>query len=244
MSASGRALTGALAAAYALFWAGGLVSYTVLGEPPAGSRWAAPVFLFLAAGLALVAAPARARPALIAGGLWGLAAEAAGLRLGVPFGHYAYTRALGPAVLGVPWAIGCAWLVLLGYVSDRMARTGLTGRVRAPVAAGWMVALDLLIDPAAAGPLGFWQWRDPGAYYGIPALNFAGWFLVSLVYFLIFPCRAGTRRWAGWPGLSLVVFFTVIAFARGLPLAGLAGILLTALHFAADTFPAPGLRRS
>ncbi len=242
MRASGPVLTFALIGAYALFWAGGLVSYVALDGPPAGSEWAAPVFLFLAAGLALRLAPATARPALMMGGLWGLAAEAAGLRLGVPFGHYSYTAALGPAVLGVPWAIGCAWLTLLAYVSERTGSLGLTGQGWAPLAAAWMVGLDLLIDPLAAGPLGFWRWRDPGAYYGIPALNFAGWFLVSLPFFLAFSSRWQAPRGIGWLGLSLVAFFTVIAFARGLFLAGLVGLLLMCLHATADAVAARGKR--
>ncbi len=227
----------ALAAAYALFWAGGLVSYLLLDGPPAGSEWTAPAFLFLAAALALSLAPPRARLPLAAGGLWGLAAEAVGLRLGLPFGHYSYTGALGPSVLGAPWAIGCAWLVLLAYVSERMARAGLQGRRWAPVAAAWMVGLDLLIDPAAAGPLGFWRWRDPGAYYGIPALNFAGWFLVSLPFFLAFPRCIPSRKGIGVLGLSLVAFFTLIALASGLLLADLAGLALAGLHFAAELRP-------
>ncbi len=60
MRASGPVLSFALIGAYALFWAGGLVSYVALDGPPAGSEWAAPVFLFLAAGLALRLAPATA----------------------------------------------------------------------------------------------------------------------------------------------------------------------------------------
>ncbi|WP_374725880.1 carotenoid biosynthesis protein [Paenibacillus sp. P22] len=34
---------------------------------------------------------------------------------------------------------------------------------------------------------GFWHWQDGGAYYGIPAANFAGWFVVGALLSLLLP---------------------------------------------------------
>ena len=74
-----------------------------------------------------------------------------------------------------------------------------------------------------------------GAYYGIPASNFLGWFLVSAVIFIVL--RVAPGRWADnvWTrriGLSIVVFFTVIAAAYELWLAVAVGALLVCLDVA------------
>jgi lycopene beta-cyclase len=39
-------------------------------------------------------------------------------------------------------------------------------------------AWDLFLDPQMVG-WGFWVWEGTGAYFGIPLVNFLGWFLVS-----------------------------------------------------------------
>jgi Carotenoid biosynthesis protein len=59
--------------------------------------------------------------------------------------------------------------------------------------AAWMTAIDLLIDRLAAVALGYWRGAAPGAYYGIPARNFLGWFIVSLLIFAM--VRGGHRGW-------------------------------------------------
>jgi putative membrane protein len=38
----------------------------------------------------------------------------------------------------------------------------------------FLVALDLILDPGAVA-LGFWAWDDPGPWYGVPWINYAGW---------------------------------------------------------------------
>ncbi|HET8970310.1 MAG TPA: carotenoid biosynthesis protein, partial [Candidatus Nanopelagicales bacterium] len=42
----------------------------------------------------------------------GLAVEVLGVHTGLPFGEYAYTGRLGPAVLGVPVVIALAWAMM------------------------------------------------------------------------------------------------------------------------------------
>ena len=43
------------------------------------------------------------------------------------------------------------------------------------------VLLDLFVDPVAVA-VGYWVWRVPGTlYYGIPLLNFVGWFVLMLL---------------------------------------------------------------
>jgi len=39
-------------------------------------------------------------------------------------------------------------------------------------------AWDLFLDPQMVA-WGFWEWEQPGGYFGIPWVNFAGWFAAS-----------------------------------------------------------------
>ena len=94
-----------------------------------------------------------------------------------------------------------------------------------------------MIDPVAAGPLGYWSWVHAGAYYGIPASNFLGWFLVSAVIFIVLRLAPGhwtDNAWARRIGLSIIVFFSVIPASYGLWLAVAVGGLLVCLHAAAS----------
>jgi putative membrane protein len=100
-------------------------------------------------------------------------------------------------------------------------------------ASGWMTAIDLLIDPLAAGALHYWRWLEPGAYYGIPLENFLGWFAVSwLIFALLKLVSADVERpapGAAAIGLSMLLFFTCIALAQQQKLlAGIGGGLCLA----------------
>lgn len=223
----------ALWAGYALLWCGGVASYLLLGGPPAGSGWTAPAFLFICALLTLSLTPAGWRWPLAVAGLAGMAAEYAGLRWGVPFGTYAYTEVLAPSVLGVPVAIGCAWLVLFAYVRQMLAWFEVRAWLRVIVGAAWMTALDLVIDPLAAGPLGYWTWEEGGRYYGVAGGNFAGWFGVSVLLFLIFGRSPGKNRGVAMAGFSILLFFTLLAAGHRMAGPLLAGTILMGVHAAA-----------
>jgi uncharacterized membrane protein len=94
------------------------------------------------------------------------------------------------------------------------------------------VAIDLLIDPLAANKLGYWRWIDAGAYYGVPARYFLGWFVVSVMIFGIIRQRPQPDSWARLLGLSILLFFTIIAIAYQLALAAGAGLALSLVHLA------------
>ncbi len=198
-------------AAYGLLWCGGAISYLFWDGPPAGSGWTAPAFLFVAALLAFYLSSAGRRGQLALAAIIGMAAEFSGLMWGFPFGPYSYTGVLFPSVFGVPIAIGCAWLILFAYVQQMLARFAIPGWLRPVVGAFWLTALDLVIDPVAAGPLKFWIWPDGGFYYGIPASNFAGWLITGCILFLIFRHSPQTNMGLVYLGSSVLLFFTLIA---------------------------------
>ncbi len=218
-----------LAAVYAFLWAGGVFSYVALGGPPSGSEWAAPAFLVVAAGLVVLASDRSDRLALAGVALLGWLSELLGVHTGFPFGPYRYTAVLGPSVAGVPLVMTAAWVVVFAFAWQAAGGWRLPAWVRAAAGAAAVTSVDFVIDPLAAGPLGYWTWSAGGPYYGIPWSNFAGWFGVSLMLFAVVrrpPVPSATVRWTG---RSVIAFFAVIAAARGLwPVAALGALLAAA----------------
>lgn len=119
--------------------------------------------------------------ALLAAFTWGI--ELLGVISGLPYGEFAYGLELGPMLLGLvplglpvfyfPILLNSYLLALLFLRTSSLPRRfGLTLAV--------VLALDLILDPGAVA-LGFWAWTDPGAYYGVPAINYLGWLLSGSV---------------------------------------------------------------
>lgn len=211
-------------AVFALLWVGGVAS-AWLGVEREDAGTLASLFL-LTAGLVVLLGERTGRGVLLLAcvALLGFAVEAVGVRFGVPFGRYVYTGALQPQVLGVPVVMGPAWMVLVAFAQDAAGRLRLGGWRAVLFAALLTTATDLVIDPLAANRLGYWKWLDGGSYYGIPFVNFAGWFLTALV-----ACRIkGAREnfWAGIVGAAIMLFFALLALAHSLPVVALVGFAL------------------
>jgi putative membrane protein len=116
--------------------------------------------------------------------------EAVGLATGFPYGRYSYSDALGPTLLGVPFLVPLAWLMmawpswvlaeLLVAPARVFRRRGARIAVATAVFAGWDVVLDPQLVQA-----GYWTWQHPHpGLPGIPTVpltNLAGWLLAGLV---------------------------------------------------------------
>ena len=216
-------------AVFAVLWCGGVAS-AWLGVEREDSGVLASLFL-LTAGLVVLLGERTGRGVLLLAcvALLGFAFEAAGVRFGVPFGRYVYTEALQPQLLGVPVVMGPAWMVLVAFASDAAGRLRLRGWRAILFAALLTTATDLIIDPLAANRLGYWRWAEAGSYYGVPLVNFAGWFLTALV-----ACRiTGAREnsWAGFVGAAIMLFFALLALAHALPAVALVGFALCLARF-------------
>jgi bisanhydrobacterioruberin hydratase len=227
-----KAVLAALVCAYVTMWVGGVCSHIMYGGPPADAGWAAPVFLLLAGLITLVTAGRANLGGFLAAAGIGFIAEYVGVTYGFLFGRYAYTGTLQPLLLGVPLVMASAWMILFAYVRQMLLPFKLPRPAETLISGIWMVAIDLLIDPLAANKLGYWRWIDAGAYYGVPARNFLGWFVVSVLIFGIIRRRPQPDSWARSVGLSILLFFTVIAIAYQLALAAVAGLALSLVHFA------------
>jgi uncharacterized membrane protein len=217
---------------YLVMWAGGIGSYVFFGGVRAGDEWTAPLFLTLAGVIVIgsVAAPRAAM--LVVAGVLGFLAEWIGLRTGDLFGDYRYTDVLAPSLFDVPLVMISAWLVLVAYVDELLGSVRAGRALRIVGGAALLTAIDLIIDPLAAGPLGYWIWLNGGAYYGVPAHNFAGWFVVGLIILglvQLAPSR-GPSSGALWTGLSIVLFFTLLAVANAMVLPVCVGVMLCVVH--------------
>jgi uncharacterized membrane protein len=117
--------------------------------------------------------------------------EYIGSTTGVPFGRYHYTPVLQPQIGGVPLLIPLAWLMMLppawavaGMIAGKdRARRGWAARF-VLISALAFTAWDLFLDPQMVA-WGLWQWEIPGAYFGIPLVNYAGWLLASALITLV-----------------------------------------------------------
>lgn len=119
--------------------------------------------------------------------------EQVGVATGLVYGPYHYSAMLGARLGHVPILIPLAWFMML-YPSWRVAQVLMppsSPRPRWPfllaqsaVAAMVITAWDTVMDPSMTAA-GYWIWRHPGPYFGVPLHNYAGWLLTTLtIYFL------------------------------------------------------------
>ncbi|MDB9538905.1 carotenoid biosynthesis protein [Anabaenopsis tanganyikae CS-531] len=200
--------------------AGGGVVYMILGT--------AAVFLYGLRTLGLGRILAFMLPAI----LISLTSELLGTSTGFPFGHYSYLSGLGYKISGlVPFTIPLSWFYL-GCVSYLLARAGLEVDTKP----GWwrhivaialgsllLTSWDFVLDPAMSQTsLPFWYWHQPGAFFGMPYQNFAGWWGTGAVFMTV-----SALLWKNNPikfersqlNLPLVVYLANFGFATVMSLA-------------------------
>jgi putative membrane protein len=162
--------------------------------------------------------------------------ESLSIATGFPFGHYHYTDTLGPKLGTVPLLIMPAyfgvcyisWLIarlLLDFGRGDGQRSGLIAMVL--VASFVMVMWDVAMDPSRATVSKAWIWHHGGAYFGVPFVNFLGWFLcvatIFLAYGAIEPRMAAPREtpdrqaFAQALGLYAAIFVEFVAYVAVTP---------------------------
>lgn len=113
------------------------------------------------------------------------AIETVGVRTDWPYGAFEYTIQLGPMLFGeVPLALPLFFvpLVLNAYLLTLLVLEDWSANpfLRIPTAIAAVVAIDLVLDPAAVA-IGFWAFVPPGGYYGVPLSNYVGWLVSGAV---------------------------------------------------------------
>ena len=161
-----------------------------------------------------------------------LSSELLGTSTGFPFGEYRYLSGLGYKIAGlVPFTIPLSWFYL-GFSAYIIALAGLK---RLEIS-NWLCQLgaiicgslcltswDFVLDPAMSqAPIPFWVWDRPGAFFGMPYVNFAGWMGTGIVFMTV-----ATLLWKIKPltlphgdlRLPLFIYLANFAFAMVLSLA-------------------------
>ncbi|MGF1497362.1 MAG: gamma-carotene 1'-hydroxylase CruF [Elainellaceae cyanobacterium] len=209
--------------------AGGGVAYIVLGAI------AVAIYAYRTLGLA------ACLTFLVASVAISLSSELLGTGTGFPFGDYSYLSGLGYKIAGrVPFTIPLSWFYL-GLSSYLLARSGLAPRSEfsatepsrrwawlrqlGAIALGSLLltSWDFVLDPAMSQTaLPFWYWHEPGAFFGMPYQNFAGW-LATGALFMGVAALLWRRRPLGMRQaevtLPLVVYLGNFSFAMVMSLA-------------------------
>ncbi len=155
-----------------------------------------------------------------------LVSELLGTTTGFPFGHYHYLSGLGYKIAGlVPFTIPLSWFYI-GFSAYIIARAGLE-TLAIPQIVKYVGAIgigsllltswDFVLDPAMSQTtVPFWIWEQPGAFFGMPYQNFAGWFGTGAVFMTV-----ATLIWRLKPltlphndlGLPLAIYLGNFGFA-------------------------------
>lgn len=213
--------------------AGGGVAYMLLG--------AAAVFLYGLRTLGWGRILAFMLPALSIS----LTSELLGTSTGFPFGHYSYLSGLGYKIAGlVPFTIPLSWFYV-GCAAYLLARAGWEVDTKPSwwrhiCAIGFgsllLTSWDFVLDPAMSQTsLPFWYWQQPGAFFGMPYQNFAGW-LGTGATFMTVAAVLWNKQPIKFERLQLNVplavylanfgFATVMSLAAGFSIPVLLGLLL------------------
>lgn len=152
-----------------------------------------------------------------------LSSELAGTTVGLPFGPYHYTDALGPKWFGhVPALIPLSWF-LMAVPSYAMARrlvdSARTWR-RIALASFILLAWDLALDPAMSYATKYWVWGATGPYYGMPWLNLFGWYVTGVVLMVLLAVTRADAWIARLPIGWVAAYYAInLAMSLGLDMA-------------------------
>jgi len=155
--------------------------------------------------------------------------ETCSIMTGFPFGHYYYSDILGPKLGNVPvlimfmyFGVGVmSWFIahiLLGKYDNKLK--GKDFVLISIISAFVMTMWDVTLDPVAATITGEWVWRDGGPYFGVPLVNFLGWFLCVFTFFAIFAAYQFMKK----SNPSLVIMKEKSSWL--LPIAGYLAVIL------------------
>lgn len=144
-----------------------------------------------------------------------IAFEAVGVATGVPYGEYSYSDTLGPTLLGVPFLVPLAWLMMAWpswLLADHLThRRPARVAVAAAVFAGW----DVVLDPQMV-QAGYWTWAhpEPGlpGIDTVPLTNLAGWLLAGAVLMTVLDVLVARTAAPGPPRIGAAAPFLVLGW--------------------------------
>jgi len=141
-------------------------------------------------------------------GILGWSFEVMGVHTGLPFGDYAYGEPLGFQPLQTPITIGMTWSIMAFGARFWSSKVSTNRWISSALAAGLMVAIDLMIEPVAIY-FDFWHWADETP----PLMNYVGWFLVGFALQLLLPKKGlELTDKSGYLLVILAGFFALSSF--------------------------------
>ncbi len=151
-------------------------------------------------------------------GAFACAIETIGIITGFPYGEFTYSNALGAKLFGTtPFPVFFAWspLVFGSLALAQITTKKITSQFL--LALALLITTDLILDPGSVA-LGFWTWKNPGAYYGVPLINYLGWIISGSIGIAIAQAmqkhhehkRASASTWIILPLLFSIYFWTAI----------------------------------
>jgi len=174
-----------------------------------------------------------------------LSSELLGTSIGFPFGDYTYLSGLGYKIAGlVPFTIPLSWFYV-GFSAYLIARVGMDTlgkpswfRHAGAIILGALLftSWDFALEPAMSQTaFPFWYWQQPGAFFGTPYQNYAGWFGTSALFMSV-----AALLWRKTPlqversqlSLPLAVYLSnfafggVISWVSGFPIPVLLGLVV------------------
>ena len=175
--------------------------------------------------------------------------EIIGSKYGLIFGgeyRYKADSTPGPMIFGIPILIPLVWsgLVYMGLnysslitgliVSKQTFNSGFSLIIFTGIL---LMILDMVLDPIAVDE-GRWAWSKPGSYYGVPSLNFLGWFgtvviILSIFFNLVVPVNNAKDVYfliQYSPAVLLTILPAIAArpcYERGLKIPGHIGLLFS-----------------
>ncbi len=105
--------------------------------------------------------------------------ELTGVKTGLPFGAYSYTKTLQPAFLGVPAAITLSWFAVAvnAYLAVKFFLFGSEKMIILTVSAVIILAIDFLLEPFASANA-YWVWESGK----IPLQNYLSWLVTGFIF--------------------------------------------------------------
>ena len=164
---------------------------------------------------------------LVAVSLASFLSEHIGTGYGFPFGGYEYTGLLGYKLGGrVPVLIPISWF-LMALPSWILAGTVFPGKQRTfpriALAAFFLTAWDLALDPAMSYLTPYWVWENPGPFFGMPWVNLAGWMGTGIVLMgLLEALRVG--EWTSKLDIRWILAYYVVVLLMPVGMLAASGI--------------------
>jgi putative membrane protein len=158
--------------------------------------------------------------------------EAVSITTGFPYGFFTYGESMGWK-LGqlVPWTVPFAWLPLVIGVVALVQRLTDSRFHQLILGVLGLLLTDFVLDPVAVS-LNFWEYQNPGMYYGVPVSNFFGWIFsgcIGTVLILLVLKERKLSELAIQGYLAILVFWTIAAVTEGHVIPVIVGALLVLL---------------